>query len=631
MAKEIRNYKKLATDILQSLGGKEHIMNIARCATRLRLVIKDQPEDAKQKISALSGVIAVVEKGGQLQIVIGTHVGEVYQAFCSLVGKSTINHQPSTESVLNRVIATMSAVFAPFIYVLAAAGILQGCLILARTGFPSFEQTGTHQVLSFISWAPFIFLPIFIAITASNHFKCNLFVAVACCCALVSPQWTEMANIIGQGRAIEFLGISLSQTTYTSSVLPPLFLVWILSYLEHFLEPRLNDVIKPIIMPFICIVIMVPLTILFIGPLSSLAAKYIAFGYNWLVEYVPFVASAIIGGLWQVLVIFGVHWGITPVIMSNFELFGKDSFQVYQSIAVTGQVGAVIGFYLKTKNSEMKKVSISAFMTGLFGITEPAIYGVNLRFKQPFIYGCVSGMVGAIVASFFNPYYYAYAGLPGPLTMVNGINHAHIGSFIGILIGILVALILPVILMQILGTGEKDDDTLAATDSGNNDDIPHNPPVESTIYSPLQGKVIPLADVPDPVFAEKLMGEGIAIEPSDNHVYAPFDGQVKLVFEQSKHAIGLLSNDGIEILIHVGIDTVKLTDSVFTYHVALDQTVKKGDLLISFDAEKIRQKNCPLITPVVLTDLSDCQYIITTNQQHVTPDDILVTVKSDEV
>lgn len=456
MSAKVRDYPKLAKDILEAIGGEENVVGVSRCATRLRIVLKRSKPNAKAKVASMPGVITVVENNGQFQVVIGQHVGEVYEEFSKLVNVEASETKIDNQgTVLNRVIATMSAVFAPFIYILAAAGILQGALILINLFFNNFAETGTYQVLSFISWAPFTFLPIFIAITAAKHFKTNTFIAVACCAALVSPTWGEMAAKIAEGQKITFLGIALSETTYTSSVLPPLFLVWILSYLERFLNKWMNEVIKPLFVPFLCLVIMVPLTILLIGPVTTMGANGIANGYNFLAENAPAVAGAIIGAFWQVVVIFGVHWGITPMVLANFDLYGRDSFQAYQTIAVIAQIGAVLGVILKSKNQELRKVSVSAGLTGLFGITEPAIYGVTLRFKKPFIFGCISGAIGAIAASFFNPYYFVYAGLPGPLTIVNGIDADYPMSIWGILLGVVIAIILPVILIQIFGYGGR--------------------------------------------------------------------------------------------------------------------------------------------------------------------------------
>lgn len=623
MSSKIRDYNKLAVDILNELGGENNIVTVARCATRLRLVTQKTPENAKENIAKFPGVITVVEKGGQIQVVIGTNVDKVYNAFVQLIKTDNKVASVENKNILNLIIATMSAVFAPFVYVLAASGILQGILILIKLAFPDFGTTGTYQVFNFISWAPFAFLPIFIAITASQHFRCNIYIAVACCAALLSPTWAELAALIKSGQEINLFGLALSETTYTSTVLPPLFLVWLLSYLERFLEPRLHSIIKPLLMPLICLVIMVPLTLLAIGPLTANAAHYIANGYNWIVNLAPSVAGGLIGAVWQVFVIFGVHWGITPVIIENINQYGQDSFQAFQTIAVIGQVGAALGFYIKTKNKDMKGVSLSAFVTGIFGITEPAIYGVNLRYKKPFIYGCVCAALGGIVAGFFTPYYYTYAALPGPLTIVNAINPEHPGSFIGVLIGSAIALFGPVLLIQILGTGE----TKSSSTEQIEDDTPKVLVDEIKITSPMTGKALPLSEVPDPAFAQKLMGEGIAIEPTDNHVYAPDDAKITAVFERSKHAIGLTLNNGVELLIHCGIDTVNLKDNEFSYHVTLNQEVKKGDLLISFDPDAIRKAGYPLITPIIIVNSAEYQQITLTDKIDVTTQDIVFDIK----
>ena len=623
MSSKIRDYNKLAVDILNELGGEDNIVTVARCATRLRLVTQKTPENAKENIAKFPGVITVVEKGGQIQVVIGTNVDKVYNAFIQLIKTDNKVASSENKNILNLIIATMSAVFAPFVYVLAASGILQGILILIKLAFPDFGTTGTYQVFNFISWAPFAFLPIFIAITASQHFRCNIYIAVACCAALLSPTWAELAALIKSGQEVNLFGLALSETTYTSTVLPPLFLVWLLSYLERFLEPRLHSVIKPLLMPLICLVIMVPLTLLAIGPLTANAAHYIANGYNWIVNLAPSVAGGLIGAVWQVFVIFGVHWGITPVIIENINQYGQDSFQAFQTIAVIGQVGAALGFYIKTKNKDMKGVSLSAFVTGIFGITEPAIYGVNLRYKKPFIYGCVCAALGGIVAGFFTPYYYTYAALPGPLTIVNAINPEHPGSFIGVLIGSAIALFGPVLLIQILGTGE----TKSSSTEQIEDDTPKVLVDEIKITSPMTGKALPLSEVPDPAFAQKLMGEGIAIEPTDNHVYAPDDAKITAVFERSKHAIGLTLNNGVELLIHCGIDTVNLKNNEFSYHVTLNQEVKKGDLLISFDPDAIRKAGYPLITPIIIVNSAEYQQITLTDKIDVTTQDIVFDIK----
>lgn len=381
MAK-VRDYAKLARDIKDVIG-EENITSAAHCATRLRLVLKESPSaETTAQISSMPGVIQVMEKGGQYQIVIGTHAQDVYEEMAKLLHLDASQQPEVKQGLLNRVIATMSAVFAPFVYILAAAGLVQGCLIIATTFAPAFADTGTYAVLSFISWTPFTFLPVLIAITASKHFNCNTFIAVWCCLALVNPDWTSMAARIAGGESIQFIIFNMAETTYTSTVLPPLFLVLVLSYLERFLNKVVPDIIKALAVPLIC--------------------------------------------------------------------------------AVIAQAAACFGVFLKSRSKDTKNVALSAGLTGIFGITEPAIYGVTLRLKKPFIAGCIGGAAGALVVALTGAKYYIYAGLPGLLTTVNTINASDPGSFTGEMIAVAVTIVVTIIMVQIIGCdepGEKKSNT----------------------------------------------------------------------------------------------------------------------------------------------------------------------------
>lgn len=595
---QVRDYGKLAKDIKDVIG-EENIISAAHCATRLRLVLKQSPSaEVTAQITKMPAVIQVVEKGGQYQIVIGTHAKDVYEELTRIMQLDTSQVVEQKGSILNRVIAAMSAVFAPFVYVLAGAGLLQGCLIIINLFAPQFSQTGTYSVLSFMSWTPFTFLPVLIAVTASKHFRCNTFIALWCCLALVNPDWGSIAGRIAEGESIKFLFFNMAQTTYTSSVLPPLFLVLVLSYLERFVNKYIPDVIKALVTPLICTVIMVPATILIIGPLSDMLASAIATGYNFLYTNVPALAAIIIGGFWQVAVIFGVHWGVTPMILANFANNGCDSFQAVQTCAVVAQAAACFGVFLKTRNKEMKNVSLSAGLTGIFGITEPAIYGVTLRLKKPFIAGCIAGALGGLATTFFHSMYYVYAGLPGLLTIVNAISPENTMSFPGILVGCSVTIVAAILLVQIIGCDE------AVTEEGDTASIEEEKTTvsisEVTIYSPLNGEVKELKEVNDPTFAGGMLGQGIAIIPSEGKLYAPFDGKVNLVFD-TKHAIGLENEAGAEMLIHIGLETVNLNGEHFTPKVKAGNTVKKGDLLVEFDLDEIK-KEYEIVTPVLITN-----------------------------
>ena len=612
----IRDYNKLASDILREAGGENNISSFTRCATRLRLVLNETPAEAKNRIQNLPGVIAVVESGGQFQVVIGTHVAEVYNALSALLGE---NHAGATAKPktrwLDAVIGTMSAVFAPIVYILAAAGILQGLLIVAGLIDAEVKTSGTFAILNFMSWTPFAFLPVFIAITAARHFKCNPYIAVLCCCALINPEWSAMAGRIAGGETITFLFIPLAKTVYTSSVLPPLFLVWALSWLEKRVERILPDVVSALFTPLVCFVIIVPLTLIIIGPVTTWAAMGIASGYNALFAAAPAVAAAVIGGVWQIVVIFGVHWGITPVIMANFDTQGYDSFQAYQTIAVIGQMAAVFGVFLKTRNRELKTTSLSAGVTAIFGITEPAIYGVTLRFKKPFICGCIGGAVGAVVASLFGSLYYAYAALPGLFTLVNAISPDAPMSFIGELAGSATAIVLTIVLVQFVGfedpvaeehLSEPETAPVAAATSAAT-----TATASLQIMSPLHGEVIALEMVADDAFAQKALGDGIAIRPQSGQVVAPCDARVETLID-SHHAVGLSCDNGAELLIHVGLNTVNLQGQHFRPLVKEGYVVKAGTPLLEFDKEAIERAGYDLTTPVLVINSDD--YRLTKHQ-----------------
>ena len=416
-------------------------------------------------------------------------------------------------------------------------------------------------------------------------------------------------------QRLSFYVFKLSETTYTSSVLPPLFLVWILSYLERFVSKRLHENIRQLLTPLICLIVMVPLTLLIIGPASQVAANGIANGFNFLVKHVLVLAAALVGGVWQVFVIFGVHWGVTPMVLANFDLYGRDLFQAFQTMAVVAQMAAAFGVFLKSKNKEFKGVALSAGITGIFGITEPTIYGVTLRLKKPFVCACIGGGIGAIASSFFQSHYYAYAGLPGLLTIVNAISPKQPSSFIGMAVGCLIAIILTIILIQMVGFEDPEETSMEEVEDETNqvEEKPVKKATESTlrvdIMAPMKGEVLPLKEIEDPVFSSEVLGKGVAIRPSDEKVYAPCDATVESIFN-TKHAIGLKTDNGLEVMIHVGLDTVQLEGKPFTLKTKVGDKIKQGDLLLEFDAKVIKDAGYSTVTPVIITNLEDGQDIL---------------------
>lgn len=602
----VRDYTQLAKDILSEVGGQENINQFSRCATRLRLVLKETPEGAADKIKQMPGVITVVLSGGQFQVVIGTHVSDVHEAMSSLVDSTLLQQGKQKIRTLDAVIAAMSAIFAPIVFILAAAGILQGALIFTNFLFPAASGTGTFEVLNFMSWTPFAFLPVFIAITASKHFQCNPFIAVLCACALINPSWGAIAARIADGEIVTFLSLPLAKTVYTSSVLPPIFMVWALSFVERFVKRIIPAVVSELFTPLACMLIMVPTTLVLIGPATSLVASSIAGGYNALYETAPVLAAALIGGVWQIIVIFGVHWGITPVVFANYENFGYDSFQAFQAIAVIAQMAAAFAVAFKSRNRLLKTTGFSAGLTAVFGITEPALYGVTLRLKKPFVCGCIGGALGAVVASLFGTYYYAFAGLPGLLTVVNAISPDNPSSFTGELIGAAVAIVSTTVMVYMVGfedpiEEEKKEDVQPEINAA--------PAMKktATLVSPLKGEIIPLESVNDESFSQKLLGDGVAIRPAEGIVRAPCDAVISSVIE-TRHAVGMTSTNGAEVLIHVGLDTVELKGQFFECLVELDQEVKAGDPLIKFDLQSIAEAGYDTTTPFIVMNSDDYEF-----------------------
>lgn len=388
------------------------------------------------------------------------------------------------------------------------------------------------------------------------------------CCGVEPAEGAVYAPVDGK---ITQVADTLHAIGIAAGELPPLFLVLVLSFLERWLEKHLPDVIKAIAVPFLSAVIMVPLTILVIGPISDAAANGLAIGYNWLAHTIPVLAAVLVGGLWQVFVIFGIHWGVTPMNVANFAANHCDTFQAFQTCAVVAQAAACLGVFLKSRNRENKNVALSAGVTGIFGITEPAIYGVTLRLKKPFVAGCIGGAVGAVIISLFGTQYYAYAGLPGLLTTVNAICPtdpealaslnlaANPMSFPGMMIGVLATIVITVALVMFIGCGDEASAPAggADTSAAPANESPAVPAGPVTVCVPLNGELKSHTAVSDPAFAGGILGQGAAIIPTEGRLYAPFDCTVFGVAD-TKHAVNLVGPDGIELLIHIGLDTVEL-------------------------------------------------------------------------
>ncbi|WP_251388859.1 beta-glucoside-specific PTS transporter subunit IIABC [Mediterraneibacter agrestimuris] len=621
------DYKATAKELVNELGGNENITNVSHCATRLRFILKDESKVDSNKVKKIPGVITSVQASGQYQVVIGNHVKDAYDFVMELV---TVDENQSSGNggnkvgIFSRIIDVISSIFAPFLYTLAACGILQGILGIFVALGAIDTAGGTYQILNFISWTAFTFLPVLISVTAAKKFGMNIYAAIVIACALVCPDYINMVNA---GEAVYFFGMRVQLLSYTSSVIPIILTIWMASYVQKFFDKHLPIVVRNLFSPMFTITLMVPVTLLAFGPIGNTIGGAIGGVYNYLYGLSPIVAGIVVGGLWEVLVIFGVHWGITPVTVGNYAALGYDTFTGLQASAVFAQAGAAFGVFLKTKDRDMKGVSSSAAITGLFGITEPAIYGVNLRLKKPMICGCIAGALGGAVAGGFHAVSWGY-NMPGIATIPAYFKAGHMSEFLGFLISILVSFILGTVLAWIVGFEEAEEETQETINIREMPELNKNTKDEDReliLFSPVNGCVVAIEEVNDEAFASKAMGDGVGIIPIDGKVYAPCDGTASVVFPTG-HALGISVN-GVDVLIHIGIDTVELDGKGFETHVKQGDTVKQGDLLVSFDKDFIEAQGYDSTVIFIVTDMGNKKDIKSFTRKDVQVEEKVIELK----
>ena len=615
-------YHTLAQDILSHIGGRENIVSLVHCATRLRFKLKDNHKADAEGLKKNPGVIMVVESGGQFQVVIGNHVHDVWQAVRSEAGladelSAATEEDKVAGNLFSRLIDIVSGIFTPFIGILAASGILKGLLALAVVcGWLSVES-GTYKIWFAASDALFFFFPLVLGYTAGKKFGGNPFITMVIGGALLHPTMIAAFNASQQSGEMTdaFLGIPVTWFNYSASVIPIILAAWVSCWLEKQSSRRLPASMKNFFAPLICLSVTVPLTFLVIGPLATGLSQMLANGYQWIYALAPWLAGAALGALWQVCVIFGLHWGLVPLMINNLAVLGHDSMLPMLLPAVMGQVGAALGVFLRSRDARQKMLAGSSVTAGIFGITEPAVYGVNLPLRRPFIFGCVAGAIGGAIIGFSSTHVYSF-GFANIFTIAQMIPPGGVDSTLwGGIAGTLLALILGCGMTLVAGMPRNTTPDAA---------IPITPG-EDDILSPMAGTVLALDQIPDPTFASGLLGQGAGIIPSDNKVIAPFAGEVSSLF-QTRHAIGLLSHSGIELLIHVGIDTVRLDGKPFTAHVQVGDTFSAGDLLLEFDRQAILDAGYDLATPIIITNSDEYPEVMTVAGTAVTAGTPLLSV-----
>ena len=609
------DYRSLAGDILQGVGGEQNIASATHCATRLRLKLRDEAKADTAAVEKLPGVITVMKAGGQYQVVIGNNVPTVYAELgkiTKLTGDDAANTDPAPAgNLFNRFIDMISSIFSPVIWPLAAAGLLKAFLSMATQFGWLDPASSTNVILAAAADAVFYFLPMFLAVTAAKKFQTNQFTSMAIGGALVYPSIVALA---AAGEPATFAGIPLVLMNYTSSVLPIIVAVWLQGYLERFLNRVLPSAVRNFTTPLLTLLVMVPLVLLTVGPVTTFAAQGLSAGINAAFTFAPWLAGAIMGGFWQVFVLFGLHWGLVPGMLSEISTQGYSLLLGPLLAAVLSQAGATLAVLFRTRNKARRAVAGPATLSGfLAGITEPAIYGVNLPLKRPFYFGIAGGVVGGAIAAAGGSGASAFVfpsllGLPA---------FSNVGNFALQLLGTGLAVAIAFILTFFFGPREVE----AASDAGTSVPEPAagaqaaaGPAAASAgtaaaaapagtvnVLAPVAGKAVALADVQDKVFASGAMGKGLGIIPADGRILSPVSGTIKAAMKTG-HAFGIKSGDGVEVLVHIGVDTVQMQGRGFEAAVTRGQEVRAGDLLAVVDLDAVAEAGYDTTTLVVVTN-----------------------------
>ena len=615
-------YDKLAQTILELVGGPENIESVTHCVTRLRFRLRDESKAQTEALKRTEGVITVMQSGGQYQVVVGQIVDSVYDAVIkaghleAIVSSTEEAADEEKKSLYTRFVSIVTAVFTPFLGLLCACGMLKGlCALFAQMGL--LDKTGAAYLFWFNAGdALFYFLPVVISYTAAKRFKMNeltgmMIGLVMCAPALVALSGQDViGSVLGVDYQVSFFGIPVilpKSGNYTSSVIPAIVAVWAASTLEHKLKKILPDVIKGFMTPFLILLIIIPAMFLVIGPITN----YIAVGLGAITSAVfniaPWLEGLMLGAAWQIMVLFGMQWGVSPIRYNNFAVLGYDTVITPHFAASFAQTATVAAIAVKTKDRKLKGLCTSSIISGIFGVTEPAIYGITLPRKKPFVISCIASGIGGAIMGMLKVR--CYSGGIGILALANYID-PETGNLTGVYYTVIAILIAMAVSFVLTFLTFKDDVDTAATPAKSGEAASAAASGGTTVlYAPLEGTVLRLDEIEDPVFAQEVLGKGCAIAPSKGEVYAPFDGTVMLS-DGMKHAVSLVSNQGTEVLIHIGMNTVELDGKFYTIHVQDGAQVQKGSLLVSFEMDAIKEHGYSLLTPIVVTNTDAHQEIV---------------------
>lgn len=637
------NYDQLAKDILSRVGGPGNVNSVFHCVTRLRFKLKDESVAKTEELKNLPGVITVMQSGGQYQVVIGNEVPDVYKAVVkagNLSAEGQVDEDKADSgpkgNLFNRFIDMISGVFTPVLGLLAATGMIKGfTAMFVSLGWVD-NTSGTYALLNAVGDCLFYFFPIFLGYTAIKKFGGTPFLGMAIGASLVyptlagiragEPMYTLFAGTLFESPIrIEFLGIPVILMDYASSVIPIIVATFFAVKIERFFKKVMPKVVSNFLVPFCTLLVIVPLTFLLIGPISTWAGQLLGAFTTWIYGLSPLITGLVIGGLWQVFVLFGLHWGLVPVAFVNLANLGYDPVLAMSFAASFAQIGAVLAVIVKSKSTKLKTLGAPAFISGIFGVTEPAIYGVTLPLKKPFIMSCIAAAIGGGILGYVGTKGYIIGGLgifgyPSYVNPETGMD----AIFFWTIAATLIAFILGFILVYVTGFKEPEEKKAEAAPAPKTEMEP-NPNQKFEIASPMAGEVVELKEINDVTFAGEHMGKGIAIRPTSGRVVSPVNGVVQTVY-RTKHAIGLVSDDGVEMLIHIGQDTVQLKGQHFTPHVKDGDRVSVGDLIMEFDLQAIKDAGYETVTPIIVANTSAYLDVVGTKHATVNEKEKLLTV-----
>lgn len=628
--------QSLADDIVTNVGGKENVVDLVHCITRLRFTLKDESLANTDALKNMDGVVTVVKSSGQYQVVIGNKVDEVYEGVMNTLGlqsNAAKDEDAKPKKWGSRVIEVVSGIFQPILGIMAACGMLKGLnSLFVILGLYS-STSGGYLIINAAGDALFTFLPLFLGYTAAKTFGSKPMLGLAMGAAMcypasqlsfisqnAEPLYTVLENTIFASPVyMEFFGIPIISMNYTGSVVPVILAVWFASKCERLFNKIIPDLVKFFVVPMLTLLIALPVALMFLGPLATLASSLIS-DFTLMVRGVsPILAGAIVGGTWQILVIFGIHWGFIPVYINNIMTLGYDNVMMPFFACTFATSAVVLGIFVKTKDRKLKQMAIPNFISGIFGVTEPALYGMLVPLKTPLVISCISGAIGGAFYGQFNFRKFMMGGM-GIFELPNMMNpDGTMGNIIVALVGIAISMVAGFVLTMIFYkdparkvVGESEPTAVEALG-------------ENVLTSPLTGTVVALSDVKDKAFSSGALGDGVAIIPQEGVLYAPTDGTVEVVFPTG-HAIGMRTSEGAELLMHIGMDTVQMDGKGFIPAVKAGDQVKRGQKLLEFDVAEIQKAGHDIVSPIVVTNSQALGGLTKTASGSVRSGDVLLTI-----